>query len=357
MNVLIMSKKYSPAHMALILGYQSILSQLGHDTKLFLDEQYKDFVKSNNISSNIVYEIAKDEKFDLVIIINLSTVDSKYVKILKKNNKNCKILFINHEPWCGYKKFLKIFFKREEDLKECIKIYGRKIYSSRLIKKVDGILVCSKNAYNITKRIYKKKVFYFPLVFNDSLNKKIELDDKKYFSFVGTATVAHGIEDYLNFVKWCYKQNIDLKFKIATKTNINQFLDDELLKLIEKKYLIVQSGRVLTEDEINDSYLETKVLWMCYRRSTQSGCLCKAFMHGTPVLATNVGSFNEFVTFKNGYILEQMNFEEVYKGYLKIIENLPEIVLNARNSYFEFFDAQYNKDNFKYILEQIDFSR
>ncbi len=354
MNAIILSNKYSPAHLALILGYYNILNQMNFETKIVLDEEYKDFIVSNNVKGNIFYNLEEKEYADLVIITNLSTKDKKSVKRIKENNKNCKVLFINHEPWRGYKKLFHSFIKKEEDFKECIKIYGRKVYASKLIKVVDGILVCSKNAFKTTSNLYKKKkVFYFPLVFNDALNHEINVMDKTYFSFIGTASVAHGIEDYFSFVKWCYQKNINLNFKISTKTNINYYLDDTLKQIIDEGFLKVDSGKVMTEEEINIAYYETKVLWMGYRRSTQSGCLCKAFMYGTPVIATNIGSFSEFVSNLNGRLIDKIDFEDIHNAYLQIIKDYEQIVRDTRNSYYEFFDSNFNLHRFEDIIKEI----
>ena len=66
-------------------------------------------------------------------------------------------------------------------------------------------------------------------------------------------------------------------------------------KMQDEGQLLVQQGRPLTEEEMSAAYRRSVATWNGYRRSTQSGVLPNAFMQGTPVIATKLGSFEEFV--------------------------------------------------------------
>ena len=317
---------------------------------LILHPDYKSFIDDSYSYLNIVYLNEWDDfnlKCDIAIIYNISKVDLKYINCLSKNNSNFEFYTIVHEPWSGWRRTFIEFLKHDESFKETIKRIGRMHYLKRLIRKKSNIIFCSKNAQSIFK--YKRKKinsYVMPLVFKDELNTILSNDDKKYFSFIGNASVSHGFNDFVLFIK--KYRNTDLKFQIATSTNIEQFLDSDLKKMIEIGQLIVIHGKYLTNEEINECYARASVLWLYYKRTTQSGCLCKAFMFGTPVICSNKGSFSEYINENNGRIVN--NFELIYDAYCELI-NQKNNIDNCRSSFIDFFDCE-NKVNY---LENIIF--
>ena len=108
--------------------------------------------------------------------------------------------------------------------------------------------------------------------------------------------------------------------------------------MINSGTLRLSYGRPLTNLEINQAYERSFCVWNVYRRSTQSGVLPKAFMFGTPVIASNLGSFPEFVRDgENGYLVDDYSFESLYRKLILVNENIGIMSQNCRNTFEKTF--------------------
>ena len=348
-SIYVFSNKFSPAHFSHLIAYYYLIEESKNECTLVLHNDYKNFVQESKEKLNIIYLDewkSSNIKCDLAIIYNISSVDHKYIDDLKKINEKIKFFTIVHEPWTGWKNTFSDYFKHNEYFKETIKRIGRKFYLKKLIKRNTQIIVCSKNAKQIFERYYKNiKTYVIPLLFCDELKCDLSKVNKKYFSFIGSAGVSHGFNDFIKFIKEHKDDNI--QFQIATSTNIESYLDEELKQLIFENKLIVRHGKYLSNEEINDCYARANVLWLFYKRTTQSGCLCKSFMFGTPVICSNVGSFSEYVDVNNGRIVN--DYDSIFGAYLALI-NQNNNIKNCRSSFAEFFDCENKVDYLKNIL-------
>jgi len=116
-----------------------------------------------------------------------------------------------------------------------------------------------------------------------------------------------------------------MKFCIATSTDLSQLIErNEMIKnLILEQRLILRHGKPLSNDQINKYYEESFCIYNMYRRTTQSGVLPKAFMFGVPVLASDIGSFPEFVEDgENGFIVKNRDEGPIYNKLKIIRENI-----------------------------------
>lgn len=332
--IYIFSNKFSAAHFSHLVAYYLCFIDCGFDCRLVLDKKYKDFINDNTLNLSFFFN-DEDEKYDrcdLAFIYNLSKKDIFFLKKIK-NYKESRIILSIHEPWRGLKKVLYNFFTKKESRKETIRIIGRKIYLDKLLRRNITLLTYSKESFELMKKYTKHKVFLSRLIFSDELFKRIELDKKKYFSFIGTASISHGFPDFINFIK--KNQGKGLFFQIATSTDISNYIDNDINDMINSGELIINHSHFLSNDEINYAYYTAKCLWLFYNRSTQSGCLCKSFMFGTPVISSNVGCFGEYIDGKNGIICDKNRILESFR----IIENDYESYsANARESYLNYFD-------------------
>ena len=340
-KIVVFSNKFSPAHFSHLVAFYKGYKELGYDCMLVLDREYEKFVNEYREELNVKYNDELNiEKVDHVLI------DNKYLK--KVMGETTTLHIIVHEPWQGIIKTLKNYFNKVEPLKETIKAFGRNYFLQKLLKKNAKIIVCSNNA---AKTYSKGQTIVLPLIFEDESNNfmknKIE---KKYFSFIGSATPAHGFNEYINFIK--ENKNKNILFQIATSSNINETLKDELLQdMIKNNKLIVHQGKFLTNEEINLAYLKSNSTWLVYKRSTQSGVICKSWMFGTPVICSNIGSFSEYVDGTNGVILENINNEIILNKYIEINDNLDSMSKNSRESFNKYFNYKYKLELLKKIIE------
>ena len=68
------------------------------------------------------------------------------------------------------------------------------------------------------------------------------------------------------------------------------------------------------EHEIPGLFAQADVLALPYRHIDQSGVVFQALRHGVPIVATNVGSLNHYVTPEVGIIVERVDARAVAEG-------------------------------------------
>jgi glycosyltransferase involved in cell wall biosynthesis len=334
MRILVVSLKFSPGHFSHMVAYTKLFLELGHDAFLFLSKDYSDMVEEQEIPVLFFEENTRYPEADLVLFHNVSTINHKVADYYKK--RGAKIIYVYHEPFDSVSEYLK------EGIKQTIKAIGAHYFSTKLLKLSDLVIVPSNFALKLYQKSdikYCKNVEVIPLLFDDELKESLDINKKEYFSYIGHAVVGHAFDVYLDFIKYAYKKGSKLKFMIATKTNLNKILsrDKILQEMISKDVLKVTHRRPLKNTEINDVYFRSLCVWNIYRRSTQSGVLPKAFMFGTPVITSKVGSFPEYVmNGKNGFILETKNISD-YRYLLTLIHEvqnkLARMSLNARETF------------------------
>ena len=115
--------------------------------------------------------------------------------------------------------------------------------------------------------------------------------------------------------------------------------------------LLFQQGRPLTEKEMCDAYRRSCAVWNGYRRSTQSGVLPNSYMQGTPVMATHLPSFDEFVIpGVNGAFIDSMRYEDIIKAIDEIAVYGEKIYIGCREYFMKHFYYGAQIDSFKEII-------
>lgn len=353
-RAIIMSAKYAPGHFSHMLAYSKLFESAGYTSIMLINEEDKgfknDYIEYKYESFNNIDSLSAD----ILLIYNMSVNDKKYMEILKGNNRNLKVLFVYHEPWFGYKKWFNDFISRKESLMDSIKTLGRFFFVISLLKKADRILLPSNKAIEYYRKIcvkYNRNYTFFPLVFTDEADNKINMKEKKYFSFISTVQNSKNFTMFLDYIKFKAKSDQYSIFQIATRSDVTEYIDDELKELVKQKRLIVNHKHSLSNKEINQAYAISNCTWLLYNRSTQSGVLCKSLMFGTPVIASNTGSFSEVVNRNNGIILkDNYTLEDVDRAYERIRCNYRTLCVGARNTFLnKFYWRNYTSD-FKAIL-------
>jgi len=344
MKIYIASLKFSPGHFSHVIAYSKLFSELGFETNLLISKDYSKMIENSDVPVSFFEDKIPEFNADIILFANPSTINHKMAKLYKKNGT--KILYLYHEPFDSIPEYLK------EGLKQTIKAIGAHYFSVKLLKLSDLVIVPSNFALNLYKKSdmkYCRNVSVIPLLFDDEHGNNIDINDKEYFSYIGHAVIGHAFDIYLDFIKYAYKKEYKMKFMIATKTDLSDILskDKIIQEMVSKNVLKITHGRPLKNSEINEAYKKSFCVWNLYRRSTQSGVLPKAFMFGTPVLASNIGSFPEYVkNCKNGYIVETSDL----KKYEKLIQSIQ----NIQNKLdFMSLEARKTFENTFYYMSQI----
>ena len=271
--------------------------------------------------------------------------DVKLIKVGK--TLGSRIVYVLHEPYAGAVELLK---EGKYILRQTIAA----VVNAYICAQSDCIILsshCAKeNCMTYMKGAYSKSVM-FPLIFPDQYVEKFE---RKYFSMIGGYCEAHGSNEYLQFVKNSFDRN-NISFQIITRNDISDKLADPVLKeMIASGRLIVQQGRPFKEEEMNEAYKKSVCTWNAYKRSTQSGVLAHSFMQGTPVIATHLGSFDEYIADgKNGTFVDDSKYDSIYNAYKRIESNEDDMNQNCRKTFLDRFYYKNQKEKFLKIINSL----
>lgn len=355
-KVLIASLNFSPGHYSHMVGLAYLCQELALSPTLLLHEGYRKFDSEfPNIKLIFFDGSIPMESFDFVFIQNPAVKNHIFVKDYKKKFSNAVIYYIFHEPFDGW------INKTKEGMKGFLKAIIAYQFNKKTLKVVDYVLLPSQHAINLYKKCdskFNEKYCYMPLLFDDETNNFINdsnLTNRPFFSYIGTVAKSHDFKGFLALIKYFRQIGSKIQFLIATKTNLNKVLKTYpwLGEMVAEKKLKIAHGKPLTNKEINEYFAQSFCVWNVYRRSTQSGVLPKSFMFGTPVLASPICSFPEYV--KNGFNGELINsakdYAEISFALRKIEESLPHYSLGARRTFLENFYFKANIQSVRPILE------
>jgi len=174
----------------------------------------------------------------------------------------------------------------------------------------DEIISFSKN--EIKKQKNKEKFKYFTLSgFKQYVNEpKI---GQKIILFFGRIEKYKGLDNLLDLIKKANKINLDYKFIIAGKGNIENINEFEEYRNVE----II--NRFINDDEVEKLFQKATFTILPYDSATQSGVTILSYAYATPIIAYDVGSLKEYIeNNSNGFVVN-------YKDNNKIIDILRQI--------------------------------
>lgn len=348
-RAIIVSQKFNVAHCSHILAWQQLLKKIGMETKLFLDERYERYINRDEADFICENEI-KQYHPNIIVINNISLREPRFVADLKKHNPSVRVYLVYHEPWRGLINEINRYIGVPKDF---IKQVGRCICVSLIANKLEAVLLASDSAIDMYRKYNNicPRYYYLPLLFRDETNSNI-ITRKEYFSYISTASYDKAIDVFFEFAKWAVVNDKKIKFQVVTKTNIDNYIDENIQELINSGRMIIIHGRTLTIDEINEAYNRSNCTWMVYRSSTQSGVLPKTLMWGAPCVASNVGEFSKVINGKNGIIISHINaFDEIMDAYNEIQDNFEKFFNESRKTFLEKYCVDRYVDYFRSIID------
>ncbi len=249
-----------------------------------------------------------------------------------------------------------------EGWKEIFKLIAARFCSIAMLQQSLAVLVACEYARRLYDRHfsrYNPSVYTFPLLFEDERPKDrpaAEASERPYFSFLGYAVKAHDFSGFVNFAKYAIRSGSKIQFAIATRSDLTDYLagDEELARYEKEGKVRIQHGKTLSNEEMNLFCAKSFCVWNVYKCSTQSGALVRAFMAGTPVMATRTGSFPEFIVpGVNGEFVEAADkLDDLLNAAEKIRAKIDTYAEGARRSFLNTFDYRANRDRFARILAE-----
>lgn len=352
-KAVVISLRFNPGFLQTLIGYAKALGELGIATEFLANPLYERYDEITEVAPLIAYR--GDEVFngwDIAIFLNPSVDNYKLGRQLKA--RGTKILYVYHEPWQ-----LSLNYIRHEGLIGSAKAAAAHRATVPLLKLADRVLLPSKTALEVYGRAdarHNSHALYFPLVFEDQAPKSMTdvLEQKRYFSFIGNPCRSHGFDHYIAAIRYGILAGHETEYMIASRFPISKaVLRDPVLR--ENSHRIeIRCGRPLSEEEINGCFAASFCVWNLYRRTTQSGVLPKAFMFGTPVIASSIGSFPEYVRDGwNGRFADVRGLDNVWGAVEEMRRNLSSFSTNCRSTFRDVFYYRSNVGALEAIIDAL----
>ncbi|HCU22707.1 MAG TPA: hypothetical protein DF698_07485, partial [Candidatus Atribacteria bacterium] len=295
----------------LLTGKENHLSEISDSVKEYVFElegqNFKNLIKVKQLKRAI--QVIKTLEPDLVVFYSLHLFNLPILLSLKKSMPSVKSIYVFHDPIKRAK-----YGVSRQSLFEFLSF----IHNYFMLRNVDAIQFTYSKALEIFRATRKPKsgvtlfsVPLIPLTALKSQNQK-ELkplsknDKKKEFDLIFFGR----IDNYKDFHTFFQALSLIYREKAITVLMIVQ---GDLKKLPLKNYPELE-GRIriintfLTEDEFEHLVSKSKSSVFPYFEATASHGPSVSFSNGVPVIASNVGCFEEYINhFGEGICIEPQN--------------------------------------------------
>ncbi len=348
MKVAVVSLRFAAGHIAHLRAYRELFKELNCDVKLFLEKPYEDFIEADDSIVFIdSFQPVLNWNPEMVFSYNIANENIKLGKLCKK--KGIPFYYVLHEPWDSFKELM--------TLKDRVpRRIAANVVNYLTCKNAHKVILASQNGkikYETYMKGCNKNYTVFPLLFCDEYDTSAEIG-RQYFSYIGGFTENRGCLAFLKFVECSIENNLGIRFKIATRTDIASFVKtDTLQKAIKDGALVVQDSKPMTTEEINHHYREAICVWNAYISSTQSGVLPNALMQGAPVIVGDRGVAEEVIRDKveGCYISIPHKNDEILVAYRYIQDNLEAFTNNARQCFLKNYYYRSSLDEAREVYE------
>jgi glycosyltransferase involved in cell wall biosynthesis len=289
--------------------FHYVLISEGNELKeKFTDSEYRKVFKIKTFASNYL-------SFLINTFLFLKWI--KLVEILRKIKPD--IIHITHfHIWCFFVYLFRPLFKYKifygvhdnpfEPKEE--PAFLMNFLEKFFVKKADLILTYSNfMKESIKKYVLNKTVEVLPLGIHSDLcpqlEKKFNLKKESLnVLFFGRLENYKGIDTLVKAFKILKKENLKIQLTIAGRGKIEKDLENKIYELG-----IVFKNYWLSNEELCKLIKECDILVAPYKKATQSGIISTALAYGIPVVATNVGSFKEYIKDgENGFLINVDDF-------------------------------------------------
>jgi glycosyltransferase involved in cell wall biosynthesis len=340
-KVVIVSLRFNPAFIQFLIAWAKAVRALGHEPAFLLDPGYRRFTELELTAPVFRAEDRRGQAWTHAILLNPSVHNRELAGALKRSG--AKILYVFHEPWQ-----VSIDHLRTEGPGGTVRAFLAHRATVPVLKLADTVLLASRRGldiYESTDARFNSNSAYIPLIMDDEAPADVaeNFGSKRCFGFIGALGRSHGFDQYVSFMREELGRGPDMRFLIASRNPLpSAMLKDPLLQR-NRERIEVRCGRPLNNEEMNRCYAECFCVWNLYRRSTQSAVLPKAFMFGTPVIASRIGSFPEYVQEGvNGRFADAGDMAGIRSALVEMRENLASYAVNCRRTFLStfFYESQ-----------------
>ncbi|HEX4039815.1 MAG TPA: glycosyltransferase [Acidobacteriaceae bacterium] len=349
-KVAIVSLRFNAAFLQHMIAYAKAVTELGMQATFVLDTVYRRFAELEAVAPIIGRaEALTVNDWTHAIFFNVAKENRMAAGALKRGG--AKVYCLYHEPWQMSAAYL-----RNEGLSATVKAALAHRMTVPLLRMADMVILqsqCGLRIYRQADARYSPSAVYIPLMYDDDAGKERNgaATEKQYFSFIGNPCRAHGFDQYVEAIRYACAAGRDLRFLIASRHAAPSSLMKDPILRAHSDQIELRCGRPLSNSEMNRCYEESFCIWNVYRRSTQSGVLPKAYMFGTPVIASRIGSFPEYVQEgMTGLFADGSEAHEVISGVERIRENLSSLGAICRKEFLETFYYRSRLEDLRQVL-------
>jgi glycosyltransferase involved in cell wall biosynthesis len=181
--------------------------------------------------------------------------------------------------------------------------FSRKQFDDHYRKKKDHQLVLQMSPLSLLKTLVNK-----------------EEGDKKHILFFGRLSPYKGVDDLLQAMPEVFREFPEEQLIIAGKRYPGFDINENFLSTYKNNITLIDKH--IPNDELATLIKQAKFIVCPYKDATQSGVLMTAFGLNTPVIATNVGSFPEFIKDNvNGLLVPPNDPQQLAEGIRFALRN------------------------------------
>jgi len=353
LKAVVISRNFHPGHYSFLAANYRLFTENNVDTCMLHHALFNGMsVVPPEKVANSFSDLRKFGKPDLAVfwfpsLKNLS--DMVRLRLLY----GTKIAYVLHEPVESVQSYRKAGFGRARTaiimLKQMVN------YITVLLS--HKVILPSAKANATFERNYlhlRKPHLLLPLLFDDEAGHLLAKADRRFISYIGTIAEDHAFDEFVQFALLAMEGHWfpGLTFLIATRSHLPLACQEALESHIQAGSMVVQQGRPMDNDSINQFYNGSIVIWNAYRRSMQSGVLPKAFMFGTPLVVSD-GNANEF--YENDHhgkcISKAYDMAEIREAISAIVAGFEDYSANCRSTFLTTFYYRTQDSTFLRFLQ------
>jgi glycosyltransferase involved in cell wall biosynthesis len=295
MNALLISRRFNPGHLSHLIANAKLLEEAGYRVGMLWHPQFETFGGPAFAGGGTTLARAFRLGSNDAVVIWFPSVQAMWDALLLRLFTRATIVYVLHEPFDSVQAYRRAGFSWPKTAR---------VMLISLISRLTAafshhIMLPSESAAKAFRLHHGdgKSAHVIPLLFDDEAHSIPQFQQRRFISYIGTVAEDHAFDQFVDFLlETCAKQTLpDHAFLIATRSTLSAALMERMAPAMQQGLLTVQQGRPLSNEEINDCYQQSAVVWNAYKRSMQSGVLPKAYMFGTPVLITDANR-SEFFT-------------------------------------------------------------
>ncbi len=350
MQAILASLRYHPGHLSHLLANGRLLSEVGYEVTYRLHPEFQTLFQRADAPKESGFADIVLERHKCLYILWFPSLagllDILWMRLLRRP---AWVIYVFHEPFVTYRSYRAAGFSRVK----ASKVYLIHLISSATVSLSNAVIVPSSNAFTAYKSRYSdsgKSIQVVPLMFEDeALTGVPGRAGRRFISYIGTVAEDHAFDRFIDFAEQAIQRQLvgSLHFQLVTRSVLDADLTLRLAPLVASGQMRVQSGRPLSNVEINSAFAGSLVVWNAYTRSMQSGVLPKAYMFGTPVLVSEANTSEFFEDGRHGAsVSTRYDVVELATAVGTIAANFERISEACREAFLKHFHYRANAANF-----------